>query len=235
MPDLMRILVITAHPDDVDYGAGGTVGIWADEGAEITYGILTNGDAGGFDPLVPREDIPGIRQREQRAAASILGVQDVHFLGYPDGDLQVSHEVRKDISRLIRLVRPQRMLIQSPERNWQRLPASHPDHLAAGEASIRAIYPDARNPFAYPELMAEGLTDWIVPEVWVMGAPHTNHVVDITDVFDRKVAAISAHESQVAHIPDLASRVREWNNAIAREHDLGDQRVAEEFLVTHLS
>lgn len=234
MAEMTRILVITAHPDDVDFGAAGTVAQWADEGAEIHYGICTNGDAGGFDPTVPREEIPGIRQGEQRAAAALLGVRDVHFLGYPDGDLEVTQELRRDIARLIRLVKPDRMLIQSPERNWRRIPASHPDHLAAGEAAMRAIYPDARNPFAHPQLMAEGLSDWVVPEIWVMGGPHNNHWVDITDVYDRKLAAIRAHASQVAHLPELDTKMRTWFGATAIEGGFGSDRLAEAFLIAHL-
>ena len=234
MAEMTRILVITAHPDDVDFGAAGTVAQWTDEGAEIHYGICTNGDAGGFDPTVPREEIPGIRQGEQRAAAALLGVRDVHFLGYPDGDLEVTQELRRDIARLIRLVKPDRMLIQSPERNWRRIPASHPDHLAAGEAAMRAIYPDARNPFAHPQLMAEGLSDWVVPEIWVMGGPHNNHWVDITDVYDRKLAAIRAHASQVAHLPELDTKMRTWFGATAVEGGFGSDRLAEAFLIAHL-
>lgn len=235
MAEMTRVLVVTAHPDDVDFGAAGTIAQWAQEGAEIHYGICTNGDAGGFDPSVPREEIPSIRQAEQRTAAEILGVRDVHFLGYPDGDLHVTQELRRDISRLIRLIRPHRMLIQSPERNWQRIPASHPDHLAAGEAAMRAIYPDARNPFAHPELMDEGLHDWVVKEIWVMGGPHTNHVVDITDVYDRKLAAIRAHQSQVAHLPELDTKMRTWFSATAIEGGLGADRLAEAYLIAHLA
>lgn len=231
MSEKMRILVVTAHPDDVDFGAAGTIATWADEGAEITYAVLTNGDAGGFDPTVPREQIPQIRQDEQRAAAALLGVRDVHFLGYRDGDLQATQDVRRDISRVIRLVRPHRMLIQSPERNWQRIPASHPDHLAAGEAAICAIYPDARNPFAHPELLAEGLEDWVVHDVWVMGGPSNNHWVDITDVFERKITAISAHASQVEHLDDLQEKIQMRSAAAAVEGGLGSERCAEAFLI----
>ena len=167
-----RVLAIMAHPDDVDFGAAGTVAQWVKTGISVTYCIVTDGDAGGFDPSVPRAQIPAIRRAEQRAAAAEIGVSDVHFLGYKDGDVTVTQDLRRDISRLIRQVRPQRMLIQSPDRNWDRIPASHPDHLAAGEAAIRAIYPDARNPFAHPELLQdEGLQDWVVPEVWMMASP----------------------------------------------------------------
>ncbi len=235
-PAVERVLVVMAHPDDVDFGAAGTVATWIAEGLDVTYCVLTDGDAGGFDPSVPRSDIPGIRRAEQVAAAQVLGVSDVRFLGYKDGDLQVSQELRRDISRVIRQVRPQRMLIQSPERNWQRIPASHPDHMAAGEASMNAIYPDARNPFAHPVLLNdEGLEAWIVTEIWVTGSPHTNHWVDVTDVFDTKIAAIRAHDSQVAHMDDLEDRVRGWLHAQALEAGFGDDRLAEGFLLAHLT
>ncbi|MHB8452379.1 MAG: PIG-L deacetylase family protein, partial [Mycobacteriales bacterium] len=177
--EVERALVITAHPDDVDFGAGGTVASWTKAGVEVTYCVVTDGDAGGFDPAVPRSAIPAIRQAEQRAAAAELGVSDVRFLGYPDGRLAVSFELRRDLARVIRQVRPQRVLASSPVRNLARIQASHPDHLAAGEAALCAVYPDARNPFAHPELLAEeGLDPWIVPEVWLMGSPDADHYVD---------------------------------------------------------
>src|SRR6266545_246995 len=151
--EVERALVIVAHPDDVDFGAAGTVSTWTGAGIDVTYCIVTDGDAGGFDPSVPRAEIPGIRRAEQTAAAKEVGVADISFLGYPDGRLTATLELRRDLARVIRQVRPQRVLCPSPERNWQRIFASHPDHLAAGEASLAAVYPDARNPFAHPELL----------------------------------------------------------------------------------
>ena len=227
-----RALVVTAHPDDVDFGAAGTVASWVAEGTEVTYCIVTDGDAGGFDPNVPRSEIPRIRRAEQVAAAACLGVTDVRFLGYRDGELTVSHELRRDISRVIRQVRPQRMLIQSPERNWARLPASHPDHMAAGEAAIFAIYPDARNPFAHPSLLNdEGLDAWTVHNVWVMAAPDPNLVVDITDRFGLKIDALRAHESQTAHMDDLEDRITQWSTMAAQQAELAEGRLAEMFKV----
>jgi LmbE family N-acetylglucosaminyl deacetylase len=227
-----RVLAVLAHPDDVDFGAGGTVKAWTDAGIEVTYCLITDGDAGGFDPDVPRSEIPRIRQAEQRAAGAILGVTDIRFLGYRDGELAVSHELRRDISRVIRQVRPDRMLIQSPERNWSRIQASHPDHLAAGEAAIQAVYPDARNPFAHPSLlMDEGLEEWTVPEVWVMASPTPDQWVDVTDAFDAKVAALRAHDSQTAHMDDLEERVRGWMTMQAQQAGLPEGRLAEAFMV----
>ncbi len=228
-----RALVVTAHPDDVDFGAAGTVASWVAEGTRVTYCIVTDGDAGGFDPAVPRSEIPRIRREEQVAAARILGVDDVRFLGYRDGELEVSHGLRRDISRVIREVRPQRMLIQSPERNWVRIAASHPDHMAAGEAAIFAIYPDARNPFAHPSLLQdEGLEAWTVHDVWVMAAPEPNYFVDVSDHVEAKLAALRAHESQTAHMDDLDERIRTWMSAAAERAGLPSGRLAEAFLRT---
>jgi LmbE family N-acetylglucosaminyl deacetylase len=230
--EVQRILLVAAHPDDVDFGVAGTTATWTAAGVEVSYCICTDGDAGGFDPVVDRADIPGIRRAEQEAAGKEVGVSDIHFLGYQDGRLEVTHELRRDISRVIRQVKPQRMVIQSPERNWKRLPASHPDHLAAGAAAIAAIYPDARNPFAHPELLRdEGLDAWTVSEAWLMAHAENDHFVDITDVFDRKLAALRAHASQTAHMDDLEDRMRGWFSATAAMGGLPEGRLAEAFKV----
>ena len=188
-----RILVVTAHPDDVDFGSAGSVARWTDAGIEVAYCICTDGEAGGFDDSVPRSTMAEIRQAEQRAAAKVVGVTDVTFLGYPDGRLVSSIELRRDISRVIRRVRPQRVVGQSPERNFQRIYASHPDHLAAGEATMAAVYPDARNPFAHPELLEEGFEPWAVAEMYLATADTADVFVDITDTFERKLDALRCH------------------------------------------
>src|SRR5579872_3754345 len=176
-----RILAVTAHPDDVDFGVAGSVATWVKAGIEVAYCIVTDGDAGGSDRTITRPEMATIRRQEQRAAAAEVGVTDVTFLGYPDGRLVPSIELRRDISRQIRRHRPQRLVCQSPDRLWERLGASHPDHLAAGEAAVDAAYPDARNPFAHPELLEEGLEPFAVSEIWMMAAPGANRVVDVTD------------------------------------------------------
>jgi len=167
-----RVLVITAHPDDVDFGAAGTIAQWTDAGLEVSYCIVTNGDAGGSDPSVSRADMSVLRQAEQTAAAKQVGVTDLTFLGYPDGRVEPGIGLRRDLARQIRRQRPDRVLCQSPERNYARTGASHPDHRAVGSAALDAVYPDSRNPFAFPELLAdEGLEPWTVREVWVAGSP----------------------------------------------------------------
>ncbi len=228
-----RALVVVAHPDDVDFGSAGTISQWTDGGIAVTYCIVTDGDAGGFDPDVPRGEIAGIRQAEQRAAAKEVGVDDVVFLGYPDGQLEVSFDLRRDISRVIRQVRPQRVLLQSPERSWERIYGSHPDHMAAGEAALCAVYPDARNPFTHLVLASEGLEAWSVTEVWVQsnGGTQANTYVDITDSFDRKVAALRRHVSQTSHMDDLEDMLREWNGMNAKAGGLAEGRLAEAYRV----
>ncbi|MCW2777395.1 MAG: LmbE family protein [Frankiales bacterium] len=228
-----RALVVVAHPDDLDFGAGGTIASWTAQGTVVSYCIITDGDAGGFDPTVPRDQIGGIRQGEQRAAGKELGVDDVTFLGYPDGRLAVSFELRRDISRVIRQKRPQRIVVQSPDRSYVRIGASHPDHLAAGEAALCAVYPDARNPFTHTELLQdEGLEAWSVPQTWIMAAGGTaNTYVDVTDTFDRKVAALRAHVSQTEHMDDLPGMLRGWLTLQAQAGGLPEGRVAEAFRV----
>lgn len=229
LPDVERVLVVVAHPDDVDFGAAGTIATFTDAGLHVTYCLITDGDAGGFDAAVDRSAIAGIRQGEQRAAAAEVGVSELIFLGYPDGRLTVSHELRRDISRIIRQVRPDRVLTSAPERNYRRLGASHPDHLAAGEATLCAVYPDARNPYAHPGLLAaEGLAPWKVREVWQLGSPHPNHYVDITDVAERKIAALKCHASQTPDM-DVAEFVRMAFTAQAAAAGFPEGRLAEGF------
>ena len=231
-----RALVVVAHPDDVDFGAAGTIATWTDEGIEVTYCIVTDGDAGGFDPAVAREAIGSIRQDEQRAAAKEVGVTDVRFLGYPDGRLAATFELRRDLSRVIRQVRPQRLMMQSPEINWERMPASHPDHRAVGESTLCAVYPDARNPFTHVELARdEGLDAWTVHDVWVMAAGQgANRWVDVTDTFERKVAALRRHVSQTSHMDDLEGMLRSWLGAAALAGGLAEGRLAESYKVIRI-
>jgi LmbE family N-acetylglucosaminyl deacetylase len=226
-----RILVVTAHPDDVDFGAAGSVAAWTDRGIEVSYCLVTDGDAGGFDPAVARSEIGGIRRAEQTAAASHVGVTDLEFLGYPDGRVEVSLELRRDISRAIRRVRPQRVVTQSPERNIARIYASHPDHLATGEAALCAVYPDARNPFAHPDLADEGWEAWTVREVWMMASSgRADRFVDITGVADRKVKALLSHESQHQDPDHMEPLIRDWGAAIGKLAELPEGGLAEGFV-----
>ena len=226
-----RVLAVMAHPDDVDFGAGGTVASWTDEGHRVVYCLVTRGEAGGVDASVPRAEVGRLRLDEQRAAAAVLGVAPVHDLGFSDGAVEPGLALRREISAMIRTVKPDRVLTQSPERRWDRVFASHPDHLAVGEATLCAVYPDARNQFAHPELLAEGLGEHAVAEVWMAGGPNPNVWVDITDTFSRKLDALACHVSQVSrHEPvAFAERLRSGAAAQAGLAGWAEGRLAEGF------
>ena len=229
--EVQRVLCVMAHPDDVDFGCAGTVATWVKAGIEVSYCIVTDGDAGGFDPTVPRAEIAGIRRAEQTAAANEVGVTDLTFLGYPDGRLEVTLDLRRDITRVIRQVRPDRVVCQSPDRNFQRIFASHPDHLATGEATLCAVYPDARNPFTFTELADEGLEAWSVREVWMNAMQNPNRFVDISDTVEHKLAALRCHVSQLPDEEATMERVRQWVMATAKAAGLPDGSAAEGFFV----
>ena len=226
-----RVLVVTAHPDDAEFTVGGTVASFTAAGIEVAYCVITDGDAGGVDRVATRTEVGALRRREQVAAAAVLGVRDVHFLGYKDGELEVTIDLRRDISRVIRLLRPQRVLIHSPERNWDHLCQLHPDHLAAGDAAMSAIYPDARNPFAHRHLLEdEGLEAWTAAETWVFGAPAPNQCIDVTEYLDRQVAALREHHSQTDQVPDLVDAVTTQRVAEAARAGLPIGHLAEAFM-----
>jgi LmbE family N-acetylglucosaminyl deacetylase len=230
--EVQRVLVIVAHPDDVDFSAAGTIAGWTDAGIEVVYCLVTVGDAGGHDDSVPREEMAPLRRKEQTAAAACVGVSDLRFLGYPDGRVEATLGLRKDLARVIRQVRPDRVVCPSPERNYVRLGISHPDHRAVGSAALDAIYPDARNPYAFAELRTdEGLEPWTVREVWLPGGPVPNRYVDVTGTFDRKIAALRAHESQTGHMDKLAEFLRERLARTAAQGGLPEGSLAEAFQV----
>ncbi len=230
--EVARILVIVAHPDDVDFGAAGTIAQWTDAGIDVRYCIVTNGDAGGSDPSISRADMGRLRQAEQTAAAKQVGVTELTFHGYPDGRVEATLELRKDLSRVIRMVRPDRVVCPSAERNYARIGTSHPDHRAVGSAALDAVYPDSRNQFAFPELLAEEkLEPWTVREVWISASPEPTHYVDITDTFPRKAAALRAHASQIADFDQLQERLLGMTTRLAQQGGLPEGRLAEAFLV----
>lgn len=231
--EIERLLVVTAHPDDVDFGSAGTMAVLADAGVEVTYCLVTDGDAGGSDREMSRSDMAALRRAEQTRAAKAVGVERLIFLGHPDGRVMADLTLREDISRVIRQVRPQVVACQSPERNLDRIYASHPDHLAAGEAAICAVYPDSRNPFAFPGLLEAGLEPWTVDEVWVMGHPGGADYIDITAQIDRKIEALLCHESQHADPVRTEALVREWGRALGAAAGLPEGSAAELFRVVN--
>jgi LmbE family N-acetylglucosaminyl deacetylase len=228
---ISRVLVVTAHPDDVDFGAAGSVAVWTNAGIEVAYCIATDGDAGGSDRSLSRTEMAAIRREEQLEAAKVVGVSDVTYLGFEDGRVVIDLELRRAISRVIRRFRPDRVVSQSPERNWSRIYASHPDHMAVGEAALCAVYPDARNPFAFPDLLEEGLEPHTVPEMWIMTSDRSDRVVDTTEVFDLKLTALGSHRSQVGDGAHLESLLRNWMSDTAVTAGLPVGRLAEAFHV----
>ena len=229
--DIERCLVVTAHPDDVDFGAAGTVAALTDAGTVVTYCLVTDGQAGGFDHSIPRDEMASIRREEQTKAAAEVGVTDLRFLGYMDGSVEVSMELRHDISAVIRDVRPDVVITQSPIRNLASTYGSHPDHTATGEATMCAVYPDARNPFAFPGQPCAELDDWKVSEVWLTLGPDSDSAVDITGQLDRKIRALMCHASQHPDPSGMEERVREWYQGIAEQHGLPAGRSAAAFRV----
>lgn len=217
-----RVLVVVAHPDDIDFGIAGTAATLVKAGSTVTYALCTSGEAGVPEEM-DRGELAAMREREQRAAAAEVGVTDVRFLGQPDGHLEANLELRKVISRVIREVKPNLVITQNPERRYERIFGSHPDHLACGEATISAVYPDARNPHAHVELLAEGHEPHAVDWVWITQGRDPNFAVDITPVMDAKVRALSSHSSQVEWIDDIDKLLREWAGMSAEKNGLSDQ------------
>jgi LmbE family N-acetylglucosaminyl deacetylase len=208
--EIERALVVMAHPDDVDFSAAGTVAVLTDAGIEVVYCLVTDGQAGGFDRTIPRTEMAAIRREEQTKAAAEVGVTTLHFLGHMDGSVVADMALRHDISRVIRMVRPQVVITQSPLRNLASTYGSHPDHIAAAEATMCAVYPDARNPFAFVGQPASDLDDWAVDEVWIPMGPDAADAIDITATVDRKMRALLCHVSQHKDPVGLEARMRAW-------------------------
>jgi LmbE family N-acetylglucosaminyl deacetylase len=227
---LKRALVVVAHPDDVDFGTAGTIAYLTNRGVDVAYCLVTSGDAGGDDSTDSREERIAVREAEQTAAAKEVGVTNLTFLHWPDGRVETTMALRREIARVIRTHKPSLVITQSPERNYERIFASHPDHLATGEATLRAVYPDARNPHAFPELIREGFEPHTVSEVWLSGVNPTM-VVNITKTFDQKFDALSKHVSQVGTRKGLKKMMRSWSRATAKNAGMKKGKLAEGFRV----
>ena len=217
MPDrIERVMVITAHPDDSEFGAGGTVATMVKEGREVTYVIATNGDKGSGDRTMTPEKLATIRAKEQRNAARTLGVARVEFLGYPDGELEDTRDLRRDVTREIRRWRPDLVITMNPHRTTN-LYASHRDHRIIAGVVLDCIYPLARDHLSFPELLPE-FEPHRVREIHVMQWENPHLLVDITDVMDRKLEALACHASQVGnHFEGVKKRVRERAAEIGRD------------------
>lgn len=228
-------MVIVAHADDAEFDGAGTAALWAREGWDVYFVICADGGSGGPDEATDvgrtaRQQLIDTRKQEQRAAGEVLGLKDVFFLGYPDGQLQPTLEVRRDLVRLLRRYRPSRVICQSPDRSWTPsliLERYHSDHMAAGQATLAAVYPASQNPWDFPELLEEGLQPHKVAEIYITVAPVQNYAIDITSTMDLKVAALRAHTSQVGdHIADLEQLIRSIDGEAGKRHGV---TYAEEF------
>jgi LmbE family N-acetylglucosaminyl deacetylase len=207
-PPIQRVLVVTAHPDDAEFGAGGTVAKLVREGKQVTYCIVTNGNKGSGDRSMTPERLAGIRAEEQRNAARVLGVETVEFLGFPDCEVEDTRESRMAVTASIRRHRPDRLIIQNPLRT-KNLGASHRDHRTVAGIALDCVYPLARDHMAFPELLAQGLEPHKVREVYLMWWENPEVVVDISETMDLKVKALACHASQFRDFAAVEKRVRE--------------------------
>jgi LmbE family N-acetylglucosaminyl deacetylase len=197
-PRFRSAMVLFAHPDDAEYMCGGTVARWTREGTQVHYVVVTDGSAGSNEPGVTREQMRPIREREQRAAAEVLGVASVTFLGEVDGELEVSLDIRRKVCREVRRLRPDVIMAPDPQRLWSGTGyINHSDHKAAGALALSAVMPDAPTRLMFTELLEEGLEPFEVPALW-LATMEPDTYVDIAETLDVKIQALARHESQGA-------------------------------------
>ena len=217
MTEQAQVLVVTPHPDDAEFGVAGTVAKWTRQGKQVVYVVCTNGNKGTSDPEMTPDELAKIRQREQRAAAEILGVREVVFLENPDQGLEDTPEFRKQIVRMIRRYRPETVVTADPYRRY----IWHRDHRITGQVTIDAVFPYARDHLAYPDLLEEGLQPHKVREMLFWASENINYISNITDTFDLKLAALRCHESQVKSmkVSDLEDWLRKRCKDLAEGED----------------
>lgn len=202
-----RGMVVTAHPDDAEFGCSGTVAKWTAAGWDVVYVLCTDGSKGASDRTVTAEDTAKVRRREQMAAAKVLGLADVVFLDHPDAYLEPTLELRKEIAREIRRYKPDVLITMYPARALDGgFGFGHPDHMAAGEAAMAAVFPTARDHLTFPDLLEQGLEPHNVSEVWVMGHPEPDTWIDVTESIDVSIDALLQHTSQLSGSPEEIER-----------------------------
>lgn len=216
-------MVVVAHPDDAEFLAAGTVARWCRAGCEATYVVVTRGDKGSDDPNMTPSQLAEIREKEQRDAGTILGVSNFVFMGYPDGYLEATLDLRRDLCRVIRTYRPEAVICNDPTNRFlTETYVNHPDHRASGDATVDAVFPSARDRLTFPELLADGLEPHKVSQLW-LGAPgEPNAVVDIGDTMELKCKALLAHSSQVGEdVVEFAKELGRWM-ATGQDFEFGE-------------
>lgn len=215
-----RTMVVVAHADDAEFGCSGTVAKWCREGMEVVYVIVTDGSKGAADREIKPEQLVEIRRQEQIAAGKILGLKEVVFLGHPDGYLQPTLDLRRDITREVRRHQPDILITTNPTRTLTRTNyIGHPDHFAAGEAALSAVFPSARDHLTFPELLEEGLEPHKVREVLIMGHDQPDKWIDVTDTIEIAIQALKAHVTQVGD-REVEERMREWRKQTGKDHGM---------------
>ena len=212
-----RAVAIFAHADDIEFGCAGTVARWTDAGAEVTYVIVTDNSSGSNDPETDLVELVETRRKEATESARIVGVSDVRILGYQDGTLQPTLELRRDLTRIIREIKPQAVITFDPSTIITDFYINHPDHRATGEAAVYAAFPSAGARPIFPELLDEGYEPHDVERVYLNLTDKVNHHIDITSAIDRKVAALLCHKSQVSE--ETGEMIRNWNAEAAKDLD----------------
>jgi len=229
LTDIKSVLVVVAHPDDIDYGSAGAVAAFDELGISVGYCLVTSGDAGGDSDGLTKDQRIEQRESEQSAAGKVVGVDTIHYLRMPDGQIVYNLELREKITRIIRKEKPDLVITQSPRRRYDRIFASHPDHLAVGEATLSAVYPDSQNPHAFPNLLDEGYESHQVKAVWIAADEHPDTYIDITHVMDRKLEALFQHASQISDLKQTKLMVEEWCASMAELGGLGKGKFAEAY------
>ena len=205
-----NILVILAHPDDPEFFCGGTLARWAQEGHRISYFLLTCGDKGRNDHNkdIPGDELCSLRHLEEQAAASVIGVNTVHFLDRDDGTLVPDIDLRRDVVRIIRQMKPDVLVTCDPQNLFAGYGINHPDHRAAGQVVLDAVFPAAGNELFFPELLEEGHQPHMPKEIWVSLTNQPSVKIDITDTWPVKLKALKEHKSQIGDPVKFEERMR---------------------------